>query len=188
MIGRCTHFDRRHDGRHIAEPQRADTAAQPALFGTVAGTQISKTPRGTPAAQAQRKAASSAICGLAERDCLGNMRLLATGGVLGPFPRTGTADRRSAGWHDDWRSTTSPPPDNRPACRAAPDNRRRTSTEWVPCWLGKTCDPRDHPDLDWPVTLYRQHRRLAHLGQHPLVRPGCIGNEMQLASDVAPRP
>ncbi len=30
------------------------------------------------------------------------------------------SDTRSAGWHDDWRSTASLPPDNWLACRAAP--------------------------------------------------------------------
>src|SRR5712692_3865496 len=37
----------------------------------------------------------------------------------------------------------------------------------------------DNPGLDRPMTLDRRHHHLAHLGQHPLVRPRCVGNEMQ---------
>jgi len=37
----------------------------------------------------------------------------------------------------------------------------------------------DDPDLDRAVPLDLRRCHLAHLGQHPLVRPGRVGNEMQ---------
>ena len=37
----------------------------------------------------------------------------------------------------------------------------------------------DNPGLDRSVTLERRRRQLAHLGQHPLVRPRRLADEMQ---------
>ena len=61
QIGHGTHFDGRHDGGHIGEPQRADAGAQRAV-GAVARIHQHDTAR-----DARRSAAricASAICGL----------------------------------------------------------------------------------------------------------------------------
>src|ERR1700716_1104165 len=48
----------------------------------------------------------------------------------------------------------------------------------VAALLGERCII-DNPRFDRPVTLDHRQHHLAHLGQHPRVRPWRVGNEMQ---------
>jgi hypothetical protein len=106
-IGRRTHFDGRHNGGHIAKRKRADAAAQGWWNRSLhrsARHRAGRPPR-RPGGSAQARSAAwsqtrsprehAPRCG---------------GPRLRPMASADTADRRSAGWHDDWRSTASPPP------------------------------------------------------------------------------
>ena len=54
-----------------------------------------------------------------------------------PSPAASTVGRRSAGWHDGWRSTASPPPGSWPACRAGRNTDGARPPNACPAW-GRT--------------------------------------------------
>src|SRR3954449_11965760 len=92
------------------------------------------------------------------------------------MPPADKADTRSAGWHDDWRSTMSLPPDNWLVCQAA----HNTDAAHRPTW-SRTLERCiiDDPGFDRSMPLDRRQNQLAHFGQHWLVGPRRIGNKMQ---------
>src|ERR1700730_2332113 len=50
------------------------------------------------------------------------------------MPPAGIADTRSAGWHDGWQSTASPPLGNWPACRAVHNTDDAPPPSGNPSW------------------------------------------------------
>ena len=84
-IGRRAHFDRRHDGGHIAERQRADAGAQRDVR-TVTRIQQHNPARNIRLHRRTKLLKRDLRLGL-ECDLRGNMRFLAAGRVFGPFLR-----------------------------------------------------------------------------------------------------